>query len=236
MEVGWTRGKRVQSRARASLARTPVLEWWFTRKNERIARRFPFDFEVREFRLLSAQDPFNVKWIWWSRIYEYEYVFNTIDRYSPSDSPSIHNTSWGFHGVHIEFKEELESRYGYVLSSDIQASQLANTAEYNLMSPPPAEWNRRFDFVLSVSTIEEIHGPQLQVLQNLMSMLKPGGHLIATFDLPGVQLHSFERLLGTEISRPELALSGRTSHAPSIDLEFLNVVALCLRRIVTDNA
>lgn len=219
-----------QIRARAALSRTPALEWWFIRHNSRIARRFPIDFEVLDFRLLSAKDPFDLKWIWWSRIYEYEYVLNTIDKYSRSSAPSIHNTSWGFQGVHIDFKKELERRYGFVLSSDVRPSQLDNTAEYNLLCPPPVAWVDRFDFVLNVSTVEEIHGPQLQVLVNLMRMLKPGGHLVATFDLPGVQLSSLESLLGREIGRPESVLSGKTSQAPSHDSEFLNVVALTLRR------
>lgn len=230
--ASWSLVRHGQVRAKAALARTPALEWWFIKQNSQIARQFPIDFEVLDFRLLSADDPFDLKWIWWSRIYEYEYVLNAIDKYSRSSAPSIHNTSWGFQGVHIDFKEELERRYGFVLSSDVRPSQLDNTAEYNLLCPPPVAWAGRFEFVLNVSTIEEIHGPQLQVLQNLMLMLKPGGHLVATFDHPGVQLHSFERLLRREIGRPEQVLSGKTSRAPSLDSEFLHVVALILRRSV----
>jgi hypothetical protein len=106
---------------------------------------------------------------------------------------------------------ELESRFGEVLNSDLRHSDLPGTTILDVTKTPPPELKSRFDFVINVSTLEEVHSSQIKVLDNLLTMAKPGGYVLITFDLPGLQLESFEALFGKTIEVPETPISGATS-------------------------
>jgi SAM-dependent methyltransferase len=183
--------------------------------NRRLKRNFPQKFRVVDFSLISADSSSNIRWEEWSRIYEYELILSRLEELQALPNSLVHNTCWGFHGVHVKFKDRLDELYPKTLHSDFQASHLPNTATYDITDPPPLEWLGFFDFVLNVSTMEEIEYPQLHVFENLLRMLKPGGFLLATFDIPGLQLIDFEDLFGAEIGVVNTPLSGHSSLVPN---------------------
>lgn len=136
---------------------------------------------------------------------------NTLRDLNCSQSSRIHNSCWGFQGCHVEFKTELESNYLNVLNSDLRPSPIANTTVYDVSRPCPAEWEGAFDFVINVSTIEEIPHPHIQVFENLLKMAKIGGYLVVTFDFPGIQLDMFETLFGRKIEWTPNPVTGSSS-------------------------
>jgi len=177
---------------------------------------FDVRFSVVTFRLLEITDAYDLKWGWWSRVFEYERVLDDISKLGGADvsSVTIHNTSWGWHGAHVLFKEELDRRYPSVVHSDIRESNLAGTCVYDLTERCPPQWSGAFDFVLSVSTLEEVEDSHVLVLNNLLRMVKPGGHLLLTFDMPGLQLDAIEALVGTQLDPGTDPISGGRSPYP----------------------
>lgn len=143
----------------------------------------------------------------WSRIYEYPLVLDLLDKYGANEDSDIHNTCWGYKGVHIWFKNILDKKYKNNINSDIIKSNEPNTCLYNLLHKPKEEWVEKFDFVLNVSTLEEVSGDHIDVFKKSFSMVKTGGYFICTFDLPGLQLKKFEELFGHkyEISNNPIA-------------------------------
>jgi len=140
------------------------------------------NFEISEFRFLSTKDNYNVKYEAWSRIYEYPLVLDILQKLGASKHSSIHNTSWGFEGCHVTFKNDLDNLYNNVLHSDIKGSNLKNTAIYNICEKIQEQYLNYFDFVINISTIEEVNYPNHLVINNLFEQVKPGGYLIITFD------------------------------------------------------
>jgi hypothetical protein len=172
---------------------------------------FSLGFEILEFKFIDLNYDYDTKWEWWSRIYEYELVLNTLRDLNCSQSSWIHNSCWGFQGCHIKFKTELESNYPNVLNSDLQLSPIGNTTVYDVSKPCPAEWEGAFDFVINISTIEGILHPHIQVFENLLKMVKIGGYLVVTFDFPGIQLDMFETLFGRKIEPTLNPVTGSSS-------------------------
>ena len=187
-------------------------------------------FSVESFRFLSAVDASNPKWLEWSRVYEYELAIEALAQYGASKDSLIHNTCWGFHGCHVLFRDELAGLYPKTIHSDLKASPDPNTIVYDVTKRPSAELTRCFDFVLNISTLEEIPGKQWKVFRNLMQMVRPGGYLITTFDYPGLNLQAFERRLGLKIASPDHLLTGKTSIVPNPMWEYLSVGALVVRK------
>lgn len=156
-------------------------------------------FEVLEFKSIETSLESNLKYRHWSRIYEYPLVLELLSKYSDSSS-LVHNTSWGNEdwrdvgSIHVSFKEDLECMFekGNVLSTDQKKSKLKNTEVYDLTHSPKQEWLEKYDFVLNISTLEEIPVGQVNIFQNLLSMVKVGGYLIVTFDIPGLKINEFE--------------------------------------------
>lgn len=139
----------------------------------------------------------------WSRRTEYPLVLDELDWLSTYDmgcpNPKIHNTSWGFDVEHHQrFKNLLEEEYGVenVDNSDIKPSNIPNTFVLDITnSVACAPFKDSYDFVLNISAVEEIPGDHFKILKNLYSMVRPGGYLICTFDVPGLNIPNWEKYL-----------------------------------------
>jgi hypothetical protein len=197
-----------------------VLRWYnsyqgrqsrFSKRNKLAASNFSMKFEVLEFSYIDKSFKFDFKWGWWSRIYEYPLVLDQLNNLGWNENSSVHNTCWGSQGCHILFKNELEVGSRFVTNSDINPSTVENTTVLDLRKNPPENWKNSFDFVINVSTLEEIRFPHILVFENLMAMVKPGGYLIATFDLPGLDLKMFEDLFKCKIRQVQERVNGQNS-------------------------
>jgi len=179
------------------------------------------NFEVVEFRYLSNAEDYDVNYSCeavlpcetdvWSRIYEYPYVFNILKKYGTTES-LIHNSSWGFEGCHVTFKNILDSLYKNVIHSDIRRSSLPKTMVYDVTQQMDNSYLNHFDFVLNISTIEEIQCSTDVIISNLLEQVKVGGYLIITFDHDAdtchtcgngsINLNLVENYLNTSIKEP----------------------------------
>jgi hypothetical protein len=194
-------------------------------------------FKILEFRKLTTSDVFDDYYndgSAWSRIYEYPAVINRIKNLVPNYlSASIHNSSWGFEGVHIKFKNELDKLSSNCLHSDIKPSPLPKTTIYNITNPASKKMQNFFDAVVNISTLEEVGGDHIDILINLTSQIKSGGHFIGTFDLPGLQLDKFEKLFRKELAVEGIPINGENSHLPNAICKDLNVGIMVLQ-VYTD--
>jgi len=177
--------------------------------------------EYRYFNTTDNHDDYYNDGYAWSRIYEYPYVLNQIKNLYSSSDINIHNSSWGFEGIHILFKEKLESLYPNTISSDIKKSNHPNTIIYDITQPPPATFKESFDVVLNISTLEEVDNNHLNVFNNLFEQVKVGGYLICTFDIPGLQLYKFNTLFNKEIKEYDNCLTPQTSKLQNKSLDNL---------------
>lgn len=103
--------------------------------------RVKHDFEVIEFRTIDFTDDYDDKWIFWSRIYEYPIMLNTLKQLKKDyniSNESIHNTCWGFLDIHKKFKENLEQNFFKIVNSDILESDEKNTIVYDITKTAPA--------------------------------------------------------------------------------------------------
>ena len=203
----------------------------FRRANIEVIKNFPTKFKVIDFKLIDTSYRFNLKWEWWSRVYEYELVLQKLLELKSSPQSQVHNTCWGFEGCHVLFKTELESLYSNVVNSDVLISTIPNTDVYDLRKPCPDEWVGKFDFVINVSTIEEIKYPHTQIFENLLRMVKVGGFLVATFDLPGLQLEMMEKLLGRKIQLVNNPVTGGSSVYKMDQFDYLKVGYFVVQRL-----
>lgn len=142
----------------------------------------------------------------------------------------IHNTCWGFQGCHLTFKEVLESKYPISTNSDLQASSLDKTYVYDVAWPCKESWKNTFDFVINVSTVEEIPESHLLVVRNLLEMLRPGGFLIVTFDYPGLQLEEISQLFDQKIKQVPNPVSALNSPAPDVEFGDLRIGYFVLQK------
>jgi hypothetical protein len=170
--------------------------------------------KVLEFRRIGINDRYDELYndgFAWSRVYEYPLVLDVLEKIHKEDH-LIHNSSWGFAGVHVTFKEQLEAKFGKVENSDIKTSKLPNTFVYDITKLEPSLKNK-YDILINVSTLEEVRGTShVQIFKNLLDQVKEGGHIVCTFDLPGLQLEEFEKYLGCSLAAPNgEVLNGHTS-------------------------
>ena len=98
----------------------------YIQENERTIEKFAHNFEVLEFSYIDINFPFNLKWGWWSRVYEYELAISKLQSLGIQQESSVHNTCWGYHGSHILFKKALESMSQNVTNSDVLFSEIEN--------------------------------------------------------------------------------------------------------------
>ena len=165
----------------------------------------------------------------WSRPYEYKKVEDFLKEHIAEES-KVHNTSWGFEGVHIMFKEALDNMPFETLHTDIRPSNLKNTDFYNITQQPKQEWIEAFDAVINISTVEEVRFDHVTIIKNLLSMVKPGGYLVTTFDLPGLQLKNVEDMVGQKIEDCETRLSGSSSKYKNMRYAHLNCGWLFIKK------
>lgn len=165
---------------------------------------------IEAFGLFSADDPTDPAFdcpICWSRIYEYPFALKWCQG-------AIHNTSWGYEGIHVTFKDALDSMFVDVVHSDQRGPEI-----WDITTPPRAEWLGRFDTLLSISTLEEVRGSHPAIIeQNFLPQVKPDGHVVITFDLPGFQLGAVEQWVGQPVHFPPTPLSPDLARDKSMGL------------------
>jgi hypothetical protein len=186
--------------------------------------------EIIEFRKIYTNDiydhHFNDGYAW-SRIYEYALVLERLQKYSKAED-LIHNSSWGYEGVHIKFKEKLDSLYN-AEHSDIRFSNLPKTFVYNILEKSE-EMKDKYDIVINISTLEEVGGNHIEIFYNLLDQVKTHGYLICTFDLPGLQIDKFEKLFNKSIESFYENINGSNSQLPNKQCENLNVGLMVIKK------
>ncbi len=197
--------------------------------------------EVVEFRYIRLDEPHDKKYEAWSRVYEYPLVLRRLAELGAGADSLIHNTSWGFMGCHVTFKKDLDALYDGTVHSDIRASDLPRTCLYDITKAPEAHMTDAFDFVINISTVEEVGHDNVAIIRNLYDQVKPGGYLIITFDYhpqnsrPGngsIELEKVENFVGRAIDpcEPALRINGDSSVCPHHYFNYLNCGLLILRK------
>lgn len=195
--------------------------------------------KVLEFRLLSINEEVDFNYDHWSRIYEYLLCINNIKKYHQNDISSlkIHNTCWGKGGDHVKFYNTINKLNKNIVHSDIIPSKLPHTCIYNVTHKPLTEWIDNFDIVMNVSAIEEIRSNHVNILQNLLSMLKNDGLLVITFDLyttrdkRSLDIDNVEKFLKTKIKYPDNELlNGGNSRKKNNRYKDVNVGLLIIQK------
>ena len=191
------------------------------------------NMKILEYRYINTDDIYDMSYddgYCWSRVYEYPLAINTILKHKDPDDVYMHNTSWGFEGVHIVFKNNLEKIFKQVLSSDIRPSNERNTTLYDITKDPPPAITNGFDVVLNISTMEEVDNDHIRIFNNLFKQVKPGGLLVCTFDIPGLQIEKFNELLGQTIEDTGKRISGITSKLKNERFGNLNCGILAIEK------
>jgi SAM-dependent methyltransferase len=189
--------------------------------------------EIIEFRKITTDDTYNSRYndgSAWSRVYEYQLVLDNIKKHYNDNLIKIHNSSWGFDGVHVLFKEELDKLYVNTIHSDVKPSNLKNTTIYDITKKEPTEWYENFDVVINVSTLEEVNYNHVDVFNNLYNQVKPGGLLICTFDLPGLQIHEFENLFNKKLVVNGTPLTNHNSKLKNIGPKTLECGIMVIKK------
>tara|TARA_R110001599_G_scaffold46860_2_gene136786 strand:- start:1612 stop:2187 length:576 start_codon:yes stop_codon:yes gene_type:complete len=186
------------------------------------------DFRYITTKDISDNDLFNDGYAW-SRCHEYPLVLDCMSKLL-NEGSTVHNSSWGFAGIHITFKDELDKIYKNTIHSDIKHSDLKNTTCYNIRTPPPKRWKEKFDCVLNVSTLEEVGGNHCEIFDNLYSQVKPSGYFICTFDYPGLQLQKIEEKLGKKIELNGIPINGGNSIIKNLRYKHLNCGLMVVRK------
>lgn len=190
--------------------------------------------EVLEFRKITIEDTYNEYYndgYAWSRVYEYQLALDVIKKnFGESTEILIHNSSWGFTGVHVLFKEQLDKIYPNTLHTDIIKSELKNTNVYDITNKPPSDWIGNFDVVINISTLEEVSHNHLQIFENLYEQVKNNGLLICTFDLPGLDLDKFESFFGKKIEILNTPLTNHNSMLKNISSSILECGLMVVKK------
>lgn len=166
----------------------------------------------------------------WSRIYEYDFVMKQLLLDEDIKNKKIHNTCWGFTGIHTQFKNNLEKICDNVLSSDIRNSDEPNTIVYDITTANPEMYDQ-FDYVLNVSTLEHINTMSHdEIILNQLMQVKKGGYLIITLDLPRADLRGIQKLLNTRIRKKGEMLNGENSKVKNMNYATLNCGKLVIQK------
>ena len=186
--------------------------------------------QVLKFQSIDTKDRIDMRGEWWSRIYEYPLILDLLDKYGATTNSNIHNTCWGFEDMHIWFKNTLDKKYPNNINSDINPSPQPNTYVYDLTTPPKKEWVENFEFVINVSTLEEIKSDHIGVFEKSFSMVKKGGYFLSTFDLPGLQLNKFEDFFNTKYKLTSNPINGLNSKWVSTRYESLSCGYMVIKK------
>lgn len=194
------------------------------------------NFKVIDFRFASKDDVYDQRFVlpnMWSRPYEYKYVYSFIKehKFKSKLKPKVHNSSWGFEGVHVTFRDILDE-IGECIHSDIVKSEFRDTYYYDITTENK-EFENNFDFVINVSTIEHIldKGDRIKAIESLFKQVNIGGYLILTFDYPRVNLSEIEELIDHKCKESSNKLNGNNSIVKNERYGNLNIVYLILNRI-----
>jgi hypothetical protein len=188
----------------------------------------PNKFEVLKSEFLTIEYKKELKYIHWSRVYEWKYVLDKIKEFNPK---SIHNTACGGLNIndclHLTFCEDIEKNCDNVIHSDLWGGDYPGTklkpekdnfVFYDITIP----FSKKFNMVLNISTIEHLSSDKrLLSLNNLINQLEDGGHLILTFDYPDIDISQIENFFGFKINKPDNIVSNG----------FLSVVLIHLIKI-----
>lgn len=188
--------------------------------------------KVVQFRYLNTDDECNLKYKWCSRVYEYPTVLKFINSIK-FDGIKIHNTSAGY-GQDLgffmkEFIQDLNSKYDSVVHSDRLATPDWNIERFDILSDIH---DRQYDVVLNISVIEHLPTyQQIDALYNLWSIVKEGGFLVLTFDLPAVNLTLIEDWCGCKCdNKPDNAVNGLNSKFSQPQYDNYNFILLILQK------
>lgn len=194
--------------------------------------------EIIDFRLLTINDINEPKkYKNWSRAYEYPTVMQKLKDLNVNSESKIHNTSWGYEGLHIIFKNELDKIYPNCLHTDVKKSKLPKTGIYDITKVPPKEYEDSFDFVINISTVEEVKFSHIQIINNLLKQVKEGGYLIITFDYSkkknanSLDLVSIEKEFKVTLKKLENFISGENSILPDKIYSHLNCGILIIKKL-----
>jgi SAM-dependent methyltransferase len=187
-------------------------------------------FELIDFRYLTLADQpdplgFN-DGLAWSRVYEYPLALRFLRKVG---ARTVHNSSWGFEGIHVVFKDALDREFD-ALHTDQRASELPRTSVYDICKQPAPELVQRFDAVLNISVLEEVPHDPVAILMNLLDQVRVGGHLFVTFDVPGLDLPRVEALVGRHIEDQSMRVTGDNSPVRNPSYGYLSCGVLILRR------
>lgn len=192
------------------------------------------NLEILEFRKINTNDLYDERFddgYAWSRVYEYPLVLKIIDKYFSDNKISLHNTSWGSVGIHVVFKNVLDSLYPNTVHSDIIPSNLDKTFIYDITNSPVDYLIENFDVVINVSTVEEVNHNHLNIISNLLKQVKKGGILVITFDLPGLQIDEIENSLMVKLLNSDSDISGINSKLINPDCGNLNCGLLVIKKL-----
>jgi len=193
------------------------------------------NFKVVDFRFASKDDAYEERFVlpnMWSRPYEYKYVYDFINGVKHKDLsvPKIHNSSWGFEGVHVTFRDMLDE-IGECVHSDIVESKFRDTFYYDITTENK-DFENKFDFVVNVSTIEHIPNKEdrIKAIESLFKQVKVNGYLILTFDYPRVNLDEIQKLINYECESVKNKLNGNNSIVENKTYDGLNIVYLIIKK------
>jgi hypothetical protein len=199
-----------------------------------------YKMEVVEYRFLTTNDKYDLNYPWWSRAYEYPFVLEQLQKLGASTSSKIHNTSWGFEGMHVRFKEVLDNEYSDCIHSDVRASILPKTMYYDITKTIESRYKNFFDFVINISTIEEVGHDNISIIKNLFDQVKVGGYLILTFDYDknvkteacgSINIDSVNEFTGMKIEKNKYMISGNNSAYIQHYYNNLNCGVLILKKV-----
>lgn len=191
-------------------------------------------FKVEEFKWITINDDYMSEFDNWSRPYEYAFFLNKIKSFSKNkQNPSIHNSCCGTEQIHLQFAKKIQLLSNNVYHSDIKISELFKTnlnVYFNDITKP---FDKKFDIVICVSTLEELRSEQRKdAFDNLIDQVNSGGHLLLTCDYPDVDLKFLETLLGKKISSTNnIKLNSMNSIVKTEEFSHLNIIAIDLLKI-----
>jgi len=191
--------------------------------------------KVIEFKFFDVSEKYDIETYKdnsaWSRPYEYLYAEDKLNELI-NHGGRVHNSAWGYEGIHIDFRNRLDQNYDCLHSDIVQNKYNLETYFYDLLKED-ASLENQFDATVNISVLEHLPhkflGTRLAI-ENLLKQTKSGGYLICTFDYPRVVLSELEEYLGVKCEEASDRLSGANSIVRNNRYENLNIVGLVLQK------